>query len=192
INATTGGKSYDDVFRLLYNKYYKKLKRGFTESEYKSAVEEVSGKNMDDIFINYVNDTKQIDYNKYLNYAGLKIIDVNKNSKDKNLGVSSKIQNGKLIIRRVTKGTPAYNAGLNAKDEIIAVNNYRVDKKLLEKFIKENPAGANLDFLLSRDGKLLNIKVELLNNPLKKFVIEEVDEQTDKQILVYNKWLRIK
>ena len=74
------------------------------------------------------------------------------------------------------------------KDEIIAVNNYRVDKKLLDTLIKESPIGSILNFLLSRDGKLLNIKVEILNNPVKKFVIEEVDEPTDKQVLVYNKW----
>ena len=42
INSTNGGKSYDDVLRLLYNKYYKKLKRGFTASEYKIAFEEIA------------------------------------------------------------------------------------------------------------------------------------------------------
>ena len=192
INSTNGKKTYDDVLRLLYKKYYKKLKRGFTENEMKKAVEDIAGKNLDFFFNNYVNGTKEINYNKYLGYAGLELMNINKNSKTKNLGVSTRTQNGKLIIRRVVNGTPGYETGLNVNDEIIAVNNYRVDKKLLDKFVKEFPAGSELDFLLSRDGKLLNIKVKLRNNPNKKFVIKEIDKPTNKQMLVYNKWLRLK
>ncbi len=192
INNTNGEKSYDDVLRLLYNKFYKKLKRGFTEKEMKKAVEEIAGENLDDFFANYVNGTKEINYNKYLGYAGLKLIDINENSNSKYLGVSMRTQNGKLIIRRVTNGTPAYEAGLNVNDEIIAVNNYRIDNKLLDKFVNENPAGTKLDFLLSRDGKLINLKVKLRNNPVKKFVIEQTEYQTEKQALVYKKWLRLK
>ena len=192
INSTNGEKSYDDVLRLLYNKYYKKLKRGFTENEYKTAVEEIADKNLDDFFSSYVDGIKEINYNKYLGYAGLLLIDKGKSSKKKNLGLQTKYNENKLIVTRVILGKPAYDKGINVKDEIIAVNNYRVDKKLLDTLIKESPIGSILNFLLSRDGKLLNIKVEILNNLVKKFVIEEVDEPTDKQVLVYNKWLRIK
>jgi len=192
INNTNGKKSYDDVLRLLYNKYYKKLKRGFTESEYKEAVEEIAGKNLDNFFGSYVNGTKEINYNKYFGYAGLQLIDEGKSLTRKDPGFQTKYRENKLIVTGVVSGTPAYNNGINVNDEIIAVNNYRVDKKLLDKLIKEYPVGSVLDFLLSRDGILLNIKVKLLNNPVKNFVFEEVDELTDKQVLVYNKWLRIK
>ena len=192
INSTNGNKSYDDVFRLLYNKYYKKLKRGFTEDEFQSAVEEIAGKNLDNFFNNYVNDTKQIDYNKFLGYAGLQIIDQNIDSNDKNLGALVYTKEGKLIIRRVINGTPAYNSGLNVDDEIIAVNNYRVDKNLFDNIIKNSTADSVLDFLISRDGKLMNIKVKLEVNTVKKFNIVDLDIVSDKQRMVYNKWLRIK
>jgi len=192
INSTNGQKSYDDVLRLLYKKYYKKLKRGFTENEMKKAVEITAGKKLNYFFNNYVNGTKEINYNKYFGYAGLELMDINKNSKIKNLGITSRTQNGKLIIKRVVYGTPGYNAGLNVNDEIIAVNNFRVDKNLLDKFVKEFTSGSDLDFLLSRDGKLLNIKLKLRNNPYKKFVIKEIPNPTNEQVMVYNKWLRLK
>ena len=192
INSTNGQKSYDDVLRLLYKKYYKKLKRGFTENEMKKAVEITAGKKLNYFFNNYVNGTKEINYNKYFGYAGLELMDTNKNSKIKNLGITSRTQNGKLIIKRVVYGTPGYNAGLNVNDEIIAVNNFRVDKNLLDKFVKEFTSGSDLDFLLSRDGKLLNIKLKLRNNPYKKFVIKEIPNPTNEQVMVYNKWLRLK
>lgn len=192
INTTNGKKNYDDVLRLLYNKYYKKLNRGFTEEEFKKAVEEIAGKNLDDFFKNYVNDTKQIDYNKFLGYAGLQLIDLNVDSNDKNLGAFVYTNDGKLIIRRVIDGTPAYNSGLNVDDEIIAVNNYRVNKKLLNNLIESSPIGSELNFLLSRDGKILNIIMKLEITPVKKYSIEKLDNVTDKQNLVYDKWLRIK
>ena len=192
INSTNGKKSYDDVLRLLYNKYYKKLKRGFTDSEYKAAVEKIAGKNLDNFFSSYVDGTKEINYNKYFGYAGLQLIDEGKSSKKKDLGLQTRSKNNNLFVTRVVAGTPAYDNGLNVNDEIIAVNNYRVDKKLLDKFVDETPAGSTLNFLVSRDGKLLDLKVKLINNPIKKFVINKIEKPTDKQIMVYNKWLRIK
>jgi len=155
-------------------------------------VEEIAGKNLDNFFNNYVNDTKQIDYNKFLGYAGLQIIDQNIDSNDKNLGALVYTKEGKLIIRRVINGTPAYNSGLNVDDEIIAVNNYRVDKNLFDNIIKNSTADSVLDFLISRDGKLMNIKVKLEVNTVKKFNIVDLDIVSDKQRMVYNKWLRIK
>ncbi len=71
-NATDNKKSLDDVMRLLYWHYYKKLKRGFTDAEFQQACESVAGISLSPEF-EYVYTTKEIDYNHYLNFAGLKV-----------------------------------------------------------------------------------------------------------------------
>lgn len=71
-NTTKNQKSLDDVMRYLYWKYYKKENRGFTEAELLAACESVAEKAMSDIF-EYIYTTKDLDYNKYLAYAGLKV-----------------------------------------------------------------------------------------------------------------------
>lgn len=71
-NATQNKKSLDDVMRKLYWKYYKEKQRGFTEAEFQQTCEEVAGISMSAMF-DYVYTTKELDYNKYLAYAGLKI-----------------------------------------------------------------------------------------------------------------------
>jgi predicted metalloprotease with PDZ domain len=71
-NATKNKKSLDDVMRLLYWKYYKEKKRGFTDAEFQKACESIAGISMSELF-EYVYTTKELDYNKYLAYAGLKI-----------------------------------------------------------------------------------------------------------------------
>lgn len=71
-NASMNQKSLDDVMRFLYNQYYLKEGRGFTNSEFWSACEKISGKPMDEIK-EYVDTVKEIDYQKYLDYAALQI-----------------------------------------------------------------------------------------------------------------------
>jgi predicted metalloprotease with PDZ domain len=71
-NATHSKKSLDDVMRLLYWQYYKKLRRGFTDAEFQQACEMVSGISLSPEF-EYIYTTKELDYNTYLSYAGLKM-----------------------------------------------------------------------------------------------------------------------
>jgi predicted metalloprotease with PDZ domain len=71
-NATSNKRTLDDVMRYLYRYYYKGLNRGFTDAELQLACEEIAGVSMSSEF-EYVYTTKDIDYTKYLSYAGLKI-----------------------------------------------------------------------------------------------------------------------
>jgi len=70
--ATGNKKSLDDVLRLLYNKYYKKLKRGFTDAEFRDACEEIAGVSLAKEF-NFVYTLTEPDYETYLAHAGLKL-----------------------------------------------------------------------------------------------------------------------
>ncbi|WP_433765774.1 M61 family metallopeptidase [Flavobacterium ginsenosidimutans] len=70
--ATQNQKSLDDVMRLLYWQYYKKLQRGFTDAEFQESCEKIAGCSLKNIF-EYVYTTKAIDYNNYLQYAGLQL-----------------------------------------------------------------------------------------------------------------------
>jgi predicted metalloprotease with PDZ domain len=71
-HATANKKSFDDVMRTLYRKYYQEKKRGFTEAELKQEIETVAGTKLPELF-DYIYTTKEMDYNKYLGYAGLRV-----------------------------------------------------------------------------------------------------------------------
>lgn len=71
-HATQNKKSLDDVMRGLYKKYYQQLQRGYTEKEFQTMCEETAGIKLDDLF-QYASTTKEVDYNKYLKYAGLQL-----------------------------------------------------------------------------------------------------------------------
>jgi predicted metalloprotease with PDZ domain len=71
-NATQNKKSLDDVMRLLYWQYYKKLHRGFTDAEFQQACQDIAGCSLSREF-EYICTTKEIDYSTCLSYAGLKL-----------------------------------------------------------------------------------------------------------------------
>lgn len=67
---TDGKKSLDDLMRRLYDKYFKQLKRGFTEMEFWQEAADIAGKPLDDIR-RYVETTDEINYDEILEDAGL-------------------------------------------------------------------------------------------------------------------------
>lgn len=68
--STKNKKSLDDVMRELYRTFYQEKGRGFTEAELQQVCEDVAGTSLAEIF-DYVYTTKELDYIKFLGYAGL-------------------------------------------------------------------------------------------------------------------------
>ncbi len=196
MNATNGKKNYDDVLKYLYNEYYKKLNRGFTDEEYKNAVEKTAGENLDSFFRKYVYSAEPVDYNKFLNYAGLKLID----DPDSSLfyfGANTNDENGRLIVQSVVEGTAAYKGGLNVNDEIIAVNNFRVSERSLDDILSHfsesttSWKGENIKVTISREGILQTLEFPLFNTIRHNYKIVRIENPTDKQEMIYKKWLSI-
>lgn len=69
---TNNTKSLDDVMRSLYHDFHIAKGRGFTEEEYWTLCAAVAGQPLTEIR-EYVDTIKEIDYVKYLGYAGIDI-----------------------------------------------------------------------------------------------------------------------
>ena len=67
---TNNTKSLDDVMRSLYHDFHIAKGRGFTEEEYWTVCANMAGQPLTEIR-EYVDTTKEIDYVKYLGYAGI-------------------------------------------------------------------------------------------------------------------------
>ncbi|WP_299821450.1 PDZ domain-containing protein [uncultured Pontibacter sp.] len=187
---TNGKKSLDDVMRAMYERYYKKLDRGYTEKEFKEMVEKVAGKNMDAFFKNYVNGTATPDYNKYFETAGLKLVNINEQSESTSWGASTAVSDGKVIVRAVNRGTSAYAGGLNVNDEIIAVDGFRVGDDVAQ-YVNGHQAGDKLEVLIARDGKLMLLEIPMLKDTNVRYQMERLPNPTKEQQQVYNTWLSV-
>ena len=69
---TSGQHSLDDVMRLLYQRFYRELHRGFTEDEFWGICQEVTGQPLTEIR-RLVETTDSIDYASYLEDANLQV-----------------------------------------------------------------------------------------------------------------------
>ncbi|WP_237586905.1 M61 family metallopeptidase [Pontibacter russatus] len=190
MEATKGEKSLDDVMRYMYERYYKQLDRGFTEKEFKEAVEKVSGRNMDAFFRDFVNGTKTPDYNSYFDAAGLRLVNINEGGKAASWGASTVVSDGRVLVRSVSRGGSAYEGGLNANDEVVAINGYRVGEDL-DSFVNRLDIGDTTEVVVAREGRLLTLHIPILKDESVRYRFERVPNPSSVQQKVFNEWLAL-
>jgi predicted metalloprotease with PDZ domain len=125
--ATEGAKSLDDVMRLAYERF--SGPRGFTPEEFRRAAGDAAGTDLSAWFHAALETTEEIDYRPALDWYGLEFGASKWKDEDAaraRLGALVKDEMGRLIVSNVPRGTPAFDAGLNASDEIVAIDNLRV------------------------------------------------------------------
>ncbi len=188
LEATKGQKSLDDVMRYMYDRYYKKLNRGFTEQEVKAAIEHVSGRNMDAFFRDYINGTKSPDYSTYFDAAGLKVVNQNEGVTTGSWGANTSLNDGRVTVTSVSRGSSAYEAGLNVKDEIIAVNGFRIGNDL-DRYVNGLQPGEEVEVLIAREGLLEVLQVKILPDTKVKYKLQRITNPSETQQKIYSKWL---
>ena len=72
------------------------------------------------------------------------------------LGADLKVSGGKTMVTRVLTGTPAYAAGLYVKEELIAVNSFRIEKAIAS-HLRPYAPGTTVELLISRRGELITL-----------------------------------
>jgi predicted metalloprotease with PDZ domain len=189
MKATNGDKSLDDVMRHMYARYYEQLNRGFTEQEFKAALERFAGKKLDDFFRDYVNGTKTPDYNWYFEAAGLRLVDQNEGVLNLNWGAGTAMENGRMMIKSVARGSSAWEGGLNVNDELIAIDGYRVDADI-KNLISGRSIGEKLPVTVARDGQIMTLQLPLVQDEAVRYQFQRIQNPTAAQQKIYSKWLK--
>jgi predicted metalloprotease with PDZ domain len=133
-NKTNNEKSLDDVMRTLYNDFGKQG-IGYTEHDYISIVENLTNESASDFFIDYVYGTE--DYGPFLSnllsHFGCELVATDSDKiYEHHFGFKVSTDKGTTVITRIAPDSPASKAGLGKDEEIIAVNEIKVDNNLNE------------------------------------------------------------
>ncbi|MBK9331545.1 MAG: M61 family metallopeptidase [Ignavibacteria bacterium] len=187
IKNTNCEKSLDDVMRILYKDYEKDRSKGYTQERIKEVCESVNGGELNEFWKMYVYGTDEIPVEEYLGFAGMEVTDTT-NSASADLGIESRTENGKLIIIKVIDGGSSYKYGLNFRDEIISVNNFRVNEENIKSILSGIKPGDEIKVIISREGLIKEISLTLLK-PIPKFKIKRMEIITDLQEKVFQKWI---
>ncbi len=182
--STAGKKNLDDLMKLLWQRYYLAENRGFTVLEFEKAASEVAGKDLTAFFDVCVRSTTQPDYKGILESLGLS---VKITLEDKKLsGASTQLENGRTMVKFLERNSTFYDAGVNVNDELIAINNVRVNNDV-EEILRKLAYPADLNILVNRSGLILNINTTVKS--VSRFKIS-LNSTTDSAIgSAASKWL---
>jgi predicted metalloprotease with PDZ domain len=190
---TGGAKSLDDLMRLAFEKF--SGDHGYTPEEFKATAEGVAGKPLGDFFRHTVESTEELDYTEALDWFGLRFKqETEAAGKPRNgtpkawLGVDTRIDNGRLIVSRVPRESPAYESGLSVDDEVIAIDDFRLKPDQVAQRLENYHPGDKVSILVARRDQLTRIPLTLGEEP-KKWQLEIRPDATESQKRNLEKWL---
>jgi predicted metalloprotease with PDZ domain len=211
-----GKRSLDDVLRALYEEFAKRG-RNYTPADFQRAAERAAGAGLEEFFRRYVRGRDELDYDAALARAGLRL-DTSSTSagrpapEEAYLGatyagdgeqvVGRTVVPGTLVVKTVPAGTPAYEQGLNAGDEIVAVDGYRpprdplatsdasrIARDFINARLAEKRPGEQVAITVFRGDELRTFNVKLGGRPAATYRIVTLPEATEQQRRNYQSWL---
>jgi predicted metalloprotease with PDZ domain len=193
-NRSHNSKSLDDVMRYLYDEFYKKG-RNYTPEDFQRACELIAGTSLDPFFAKYVRGRDELNYDEALAVAGLKLDTVGSTltprpGEQAYLGADLAQEGERLMVRRVLSGSPAYEQGLNAGDQILALNNMRANKDFLDARLAEKKPGDPISLTIFRDDDLSTLLIKLGSTIDVPYSIVPVEHPTELQKTIRQKWLQ--
>lgn len=189
LRETRGKKSLDDVMRALYGLYLSRPQQGYTEAEILAICEQVAGISLKSFFERHIFGTEPVDYAEYLAYAGLELKE--KPAESYHLGWTLTHKDGRYTISKVDERGSAAYAGLNADDEVLAVNGFRINSQW-ERSLSGKGVGSEVEVLVSRAGRIRTFTVKLLPNTRKSYTIRKTDNPAEQQLKIREAWLKYK
>lgn len=190
IAETNGEKSLDDVLKTAYQHFHVDLGRGFKESELEELIESVTGVSVAEIF-RAAHTVDAVDYNAYLRPIGYELFDQNEGYRIADLGIRTTVSDGRIMVTGVTRNGSAWDGGISARDEIIAINGTRLDVggRELAHVIQQTSPGDEITVLISRDGIIRELPVTLKAATEGAYGVQRLTQSTDEQKRLGQIWL---
>jgi predicted metalloprotease with PDZ domain len=197
---THDAKSFDDVLRLLWQRYGDGS--GVPEDGVEKAAAEVAGQSLQAFFDRAIRRTDELDYS-VLSHVGLEArlrVRESMNDKggsaprvktvdDKPRGYLGFTPKGNTAVATVLEGSPALAAGLYADDEIIALDGNKVDAVSLLARCEERKPGDKVKLTVFRRDKLTEVVATLGSKPADAVYLARMDRPTEEQKAAYKAWL---
>ncbi len=183
------GRSLDDVMRLMWQQFGQ-AEIGFTPEQLQQVIESVAGINLDDFFRRYVDGTEELPFNQYLEPFGLQLIGEDEDAAP-TLGVKVQTENGREVIKFVEMGTPANFAGIDAGDELLAIDGIRVQSQQLSDRLKDYQPGDTIQATVFHQEELRTYPVTLASPRPTRYQVIPLENPSSMQEENFAGWLGV-
>ncbi|GAO41977.1 putative aminopeptidase [Flavihumibacter petaseus NBRC 106054] len=151
-HATNNKKSLDDLMRRLYQEYYKGKHRGFTDTEFRQAAEQIAGVPLDEFF-GYVYTVAPLNYNRYLGYSALAVDTAAVVVPGAWTGMKAQFRRDSVRVTQVAWESPAWQAGILPGTVILQVNGTTATANTMDSIRTSGRAGDIIRLETFREGK---------------------------------------
>lgn len=191
-SRTQNRRSLDSILRVLWERHGK-TDQGYDEAGLVALFSEVAGFDLAPFFKAYIGGLEEPAWDKALAVAGLEIKPA-KRKKDEpakvRLGAATeRREGGRIEIAHVLEGSPAYEAGLSAKDELLAIDGRKVTADSLEDRLADYAPGDQVKLLLFRDDDLREATLTLGDGNLLPARISKKKDASATEKALYEAWL---
>lgn len=181
IRARQGNqRSLDDVMRQMWQRFGIE-EIGFTPEQLKDVIESVAQTDLSEFFDRYIDGTDELPFDEYLEPFGLRLSAIGLEELVPHLGMNVNADNGKTLIQFVEAASPAAVAGINAGDELLAINGWRVTAEQLSDRLKDYNVGDTVELSVFHQDELLTLPVTLGTPRPSRYQIVPVEKPSDSQ-----------
>jgi predicted metalloprotease with PDZ domain len=204
IRALTGNaKSLDDVMRLLLENHGLP-KPGFTDAELKGVFEKVAGVDLTNFWNRFVAASDEIDFAAYFNKAGLQLTKGyrsgspyanSKTDKPGALGLRTRANGDRVVVANIIAGSPAYEGGVNAGDELVAIDGKKIDanngveRQGQQTVLNDLRASQRVTLTVFRRERMMNFNLTAAAKSFDRYTITELKNAGETQKALRDSWL---
>lgn len=172
-------RSLDDVMRIMWKRFGID-EVGFKEAELRGVIAEVADENLESFFANYIESTEELPFDDYLDPFGLYLKTIEEKTLPY-LGIKVQSENNKEVISFVTAESPAARAGIDAKDELLAINGIKANAANLNERLKDYQVNETIQVTIFHQDELKTLSVALASPQPSRYEIAIQDDLSDIQ-----------
>lgn len=190
IRARHGNRrSLDNVMRQMWERFGRE-EIGFTPEQLEDVITSVAEVDLRDFFQRYLHQTDELPFDQYLKPFGLRLQPDVEEDASPYLGATIKTENGRELIKFVERSSPAQQAGLDAGDELLAIDGMRVSADQVGDRLKDYQPGDTIQITLFHQDELRTCSVTLADAHPSRYQLIATEHPSSTQQQNFNGWLK--
>ncbi|MBF2055813.1 MAG: M61 family metallopeptidase [Cyanobacterium sp. T60_A2020_053] len=181
--------SFDNVMGQMWQQFGKP-EVGYTENELKNVIEDFAQEDLSKFWELYLDGTEELPFDEYLEPFGLMIEEKIEKKAPPTLGIIVQREGTTEKITFVDATSPAGIAGLQAGDELLAVDGFRVTGENLMERLQDYQPEDTIELTVFHEDELLTTKIKLATPQPSAYKLKTIPKMSALQQQRLEGWLK--
>jgi predicted metalloprotease with PDZ domain len=178
----------DDVLRELWHEFGKQ-EIGYTAKQLEETIAFIADIDLKDFFAKYLYDTEELPFDEYLQPFGLKLKAIYDEETIPYFGCRVQSERGKEIIKFVEANSPAALGGIDAGNELLAIDGTRITSEQLIDRLKDYRVNDIIQVTVFDRDELKTRSITLTQPQPTRYEIVKIESISEAQKQNFTGWL---